>query len=112
VFAAYAHLKPGSLRVRRGNQVRTGQVLGKVGNTGNTSGPHLRFQLMNRPSFLDADGLPFVFDAFELDGRVPSLDAFLEADGTQAPVPIDRSVTSERRRRGLTNLEVMTFPGG
>jgi hypothetical protein len=110
VFAAYAHLKPGSILVRRGDAVRAGQVLGELGNSGNSGGPHLHFQLMNRPSFLGADGLPFVFRRFELDGRMPSLEVFIDADLAGTPVPIDRSLAGSFRRRGLTDLDVVTFP--
>jgi hypothetical protein len=112
VFAAYAHLRPGSLRVRRGDRVQAGQVLAELGNSGNTGGPHLHFQLMNGPSFLGADGLPFVFRRFQLDGRMPSLQAFIDADLAGTPVPFDRSVAGDVRRRGLTDLDVVTFPDG
>jgi Peptidase family M23 len=112
VFAGYAHLKPGSVRVHRGDRVRSGQVLGKLGNSGNTEGPHLHFEVMNRASIVDADGLPFTLDRFGLDGRVPSLEGFLDTDLAGTPVPIDRSVAGGFRNRGLTNLDVATFPGG
>jgi len=59
VFAAYAHLAPGSVRVHRGERVREGQLLGKLGNSGISTGPHLHFQLMNRPEPLDADAACF-----------------------------------------------------
>jgi hypothetical protein len=36
-----AHLRPGSVRVARGQQVRAGELVGEVGNSGNTSEPHL-----------------------------------------------------------------------
>ena len=45
VFAGYAHLKPGSVRVNRGQRVRPGQVIGKLGNSGNTTGPHLHWSV-------------------------------------------------------------------
>jgi Peptidase family M23 len=113
VFAAYAHLVRGSVRVHRGERVREGQVIGRLGNSGNTSGPHLHFQLMTRPSVLDADGLPFVLDRFRLDGRVPSLAALSAADAAPPPVPpvpIDRSAHGSFRDRGLTDLDVVTLP--
>jgi murein DD-endopeptidase MepM/ murein hydrolase activator NlpD len=74
-FALYAHLQPGSVRVSPGQTVQRGQVLGLVGNTGSSSEPHLHFHVMNRPSPLAANGLPYVFDRFRLDGRVPNLRA-------------------------------------
>jgi murein DD-endopeptidase MepM/ murein hydrolase activator NlpD len=76
-FALYAHLQPGSLRVKPGDRVQPGQVLGLVGNTGNSSEPHLHFHIADArggPSNLVADGLPYVFDAFALDGHVTGLD--------------------------------------
>ncbi len=112
VFAGYAHFKPGTVRVHRGEQVREGQVLGKLGNSGNSTGPHLHFQLMNRPSLADSDGLPFVIDRFRLYGRVPSLDALVDADREGTPVPIDPAGAGERRRRGLIDREIVGFRGG
>ena len=111
VFAAYAHLKPGSVRVRVGQRVRAGQVLGQLGNSGETSGPHLHFQLMTRPSVADSDGLPFVLDGFRLDGRLPSLRAFINTDLAGTPVPINRAAAGKRRRQGFIDLDVVTFPG-
>ena len=112
VFAAYAHLKPGSVRVRVGQRVRAGQVLGQLGNSGETSGPHLHFQLMTRPSVADSDGLPFVLDEFRLDGRLSSLQAFINADLAGIPVPINHAAAGKRRRQGFSDLDVVTFPRG
>jgi hypothetical protein len=111
VYAGYGHLEPGSLRVKPGQRVRSGDVLGLLGNSGNSTGPHLHFQLMTDPSFLDADGLPFVIDGFRLDGTVPSLEALLEADTAGTPMPIDTALAGPQRQRGITGLDVVTFPG-
>jgi pimeloyl-ACP methyl ester carboxylesterase len=110
IYVAYGHLKPGSVRVEAGQRVRTGEVIGKLGNSGNSTGPHLHMQLMTDPSFLASDGLPFVFDGFRLDGTVPSLDALLAADEDGTPMPIDTARAGARHRRGLTGLDVVTFP--
>lgn len=67
-YAFYAHLATRSVRVRRGQKVKTGQVLGLLGNTGNTDGPHLHFHVMNSPSPLQSSGLPFVFRGFQGQG--------------------------------------------
>ena len=67
---------------------------------------------MNRPSFLDADGLPFVMSAFRFDGSISSLDALLDADLAGTPMPIDPALAGDRHRRGVTGLDVVTFRSG
>ena len=69
-YALYAHLKPYSVTLQVGDVVTEGQKLGILGNAGNTTGPHLHFQVMDRPSALKANGLPFVFDCFVLSSTV------------------------------------------
>ncbi|HEY1599935.1 MAG TPA: DUF3887 domain-containing protein [Pirellulales bacterium] len=56
-FAVYAHLKPGSLRVRRGDKVRQGQVVALCGNSGNTSEPHLHFHLQDNALLQNGAGI-------------------------------------------------------
>ncbi len=67
-FAFYAHLQPGSLRVRKGDRVKRGQVLGLVGNSGNSTEPHLHFHLSDGPSPLGSEGIPYVHESFEVIG--------------------------------------------
>ena len=71
----YAHLKTGSVKVKPGDQLTTGQVIGSLGNTGNSDAPHLHFHVMSTPDPLRSDGLPFVISSFRLDSRVASPDA-------------------------------------
>jgi hypothetical protein len=70
-YALYAHLVPGSVVVTRGQQVRAGEVIGRVGHTGNSTAPHLHFQLMDSADPLRARGVPCAFAAYllERDGR-------------------------------------------
>jgi peptidase M23-like protein len=68
-FAFYAHLQPGSLRVKLGDKVRRGQVLGLVGNSGNSTEPHLHFHIENGSSPLGAEGLPYKLASFEVVGH-------------------------------------------
>lgn len=60
-YAAYAHAQRGSLQVKPGDRVRAGQRLGRVGNSGNTTEPHLHFHLMDGPDPDSARGIPFTW---------------------------------------------------
>jgi murein DD-endopeptidase MepM/ murein hydrolase activator NlpD len=77
-YAFYAHLQPGSIRVKTGDHVRVGQVLGLVGNSGNSNAPHLHFQISDRPSLLLSEGIPFVIDSFVHDGKTKTDEIPLE----------------------------------
>ncbi|MCL2236130.1 MAG: M23 family metallopeptidase [Defluviitaleaceae bacterium] len=60
-FSVCAHLLPRSITVRKGDRVTQGQVIAKCGNSGNTSEPHLHFQLQSSKSFFVSSGLPISF---------------------------------------------------
>lgn len=68
-FAFYAHMQPGSLRVKVGDRVKTGEVLGLVGNTGNSTEPHLHFDICDASSMLACEGLPYALASFEVTGK-------------------------------------------
>ena len=70
VYAMYAHLIKGSMTVKEGDTVKAGQQIAELGNTGNANASHLHFQLMNGPSLVNSDGLPYVIDGFDYDGQV------------------------------------------
>lgn len=63
-YAGYAHIIPGSFKVRVGDRVRKNQVLAKLGNSGNSSEPHLHFQIIDQASFLKSNGIPYGFAHF------------------------------------------------
>ena len=84
VFAFYAHLQKGSVNVSVGNHVKRGQVLAKLGNTGNTSAPHLHIHLMDGPSVIGSNGIPYLIDSFAYDGQV-SHEKFAAAPGLAGP---------------------------
>ena len=67
--AFYEHLKPGSVRVKAGDRVRRGQVLGALGFSGDTTGPHLHFHVADGDTPLGGEGVPFALDRFTLLGR-------------------------------------------
>jgi murein DD-endopeptidase MepM/ murein hydrolase activator NlpD len=63
VWAVYVHLQPGSIMVKTGDEVTKGQVIGKLGNSGNSTGPHLHFQLSDGPEITTSNSLPFWLDS-------------------------------------------------
>lgn len=87
-YALYAHLQPGSIKVRRGEKVHLGQVLGLVGDTGNSIVPHLHFQVTDRPSSLASNGLPYAISDFEMTGKSPGTEAFDQAESNGTPLPV------------------------
>jgi hypothetical protein len=110
-YALYAHMQPGSVRVNVGQRVERGQVLGLVGNTGISSGPHLHFQVMNSPggpSALESNGLPYVFDRFTLVSEVANINAVLLLG--DRPVLTPASPPPERANQYLRSGDVIDVP--
>ncbi len=74
VFAVYAHLQPGSAKLAKGARVNAGDTLGKLGSSGNSTEPHLHFQLCDKPGGLSCAGIPPSFSNIDLpftDGPRP-----------------------------------------
>lgn len=94
VYAFYAHLVPGSVAVQVGDTVTKGQIIGKLGNSGSSDGAHLHFHLMDAPSALVANSVPYVFDSYELTGQLPPLSELGPYYEGQLPMPIDTTVAS------------------
>lgn len=74
-FAYYAHLQPGSVRVKPGDRVKRGQWLAQIGNSGDAREPHLHFQVTDGPDILASEGLPHVFEryAMQREGGQPEV---------------------------------------
>jgi murein DD-endopeptidase MepM/ murein hydrolase activator NlpD len=87
-FAMYAHMQPGSIRVRKGDRVKLGQAIGLVGDSGNSVVPHLHFQVMAGNSSLSANGLPYEISAFRVTGKTDGTAAFDEAEEKGTPLAI------------------------
>ena len=66
VFAALVHFVPGSVAVEAGQSVATGDLLGRVGHSGNSTMPHLHLQLMDSNDPMTASGLPCAFRGYEV----------------------------------------------
>jgi murein DD-endopeptidase MepM/ murein hydrolase activator NlpD len=73
-YALYAHLKPGSIVVKPGELVKAGQPLARLGNSGNSDGPHLHLHIGNCPVALGMQGLPFHLASYEWVGNAGDPD--------------------------------------
>ena len=60
-YSLYAHLQPGSVGIRVGEQVKAGEVIGKLGSSGNSTEPHLHFHVCDKPDPLMCAGIPVNF---------------------------------------------------
>jgi hypothetical protein len=110
-YGLYAHMQPGSIRVRKGDQVKRGQVIGLVGNTGNSVAPHLHFHVMDGPSPLASNGLPYEIDSFTITAKSPGTSAFDEAEGKGVPLAVTR-MTSAQSVKDVLPLDqlIINFP--
>ncbi|HEX8934109.1 MAG TPA: peptidoglycan DD-metalloendopeptidase family protein [Pseudonocardiaceae bacterium] len=111
-YAFYAHLIKGSLRVKLGDKVTKGQVIAKLGNTGNANASHLHLQIMNGPSAIASPSIPYVIDSFDYQGPI-SPQRIYEADNylTGNFFGPDRHQTPEPRTNQLPMAwAIINFP--
>lgn len=69
-YGLLCHLKHDSIKVALGDEIKQGQVVGLCGNTGNTSEPHIHFQLQDGPYMHNSNGLPAQFSKIHVDGEL------------------------------------------
>lgn len=91
--------------MKKGERVRLGQTIARLGNSGNADAPHLHFHVMDANSPLAADGLPYVFRKFTVQGTLPGLGVLIDGKGWQ-PVP---GQASARQNELPTENEVIDF---
>lgn len=109
-YAMYAHLAPHSLTVHVGDHVKTGDKLGLLGNSGNTTGPHLHFQISNLPSTLDVTSLPFVIESMMLEGRVRLNLEEIDNDSIKGTaLPLDKELAKQLTRAMPLSRDVVDF---
>ncbi len=110
-YAFYAHMKPGSVKVKEGQKVKRGDHIGDLGSSGNSSAPHLHFHVMSGPSILGSPSVPYVFDSFVVNGITSDEGKAEKAmeDGGVAPIvksKFDGKHTEELPREGM----LIVFP--
>lgn len=111
VYSFYAHMQRGSLKVKLGDHVKAGDVIGLLGNTGNSTAPHLHFHLMDGPSPLNANGLPFVFPKFTTRGVMKMSDGDDDPIEKGAAAQIDATKRAGEHINQLPlNNDVVDFP--
>lgn len=98
-YSLLAHLQPNSIRVKVGDFVMQGQPIANCGNSGNTSEPHLHFQLQDNKSFFYSAGLPIQFDNISIETTVNynHFDARQAADCSRKDTHIARGQKVKNR---------------
>ena len=107
-FALYAHLQPGSFRVKLGDAVKAGQVLARVGNSGNSDAPHLHFHLVDAASPMGSEGIPYELETFTQLGVVAD-DPDLQDNGRILLAKTQEKPVIHQREFPVNNAAV-TFP--
>jgi hypothetical protein len=112
LFVNYAHMRPGSVKVKVGDKVKRGDQLGEVGNTGNSQAPHLHLHVMDGASPLASDGLPYVFDSFAITAvDEAGTDDFDRAEATGSPLTLAPRVPPQKLENALPlDLSVVDWP--
>jgi hypothetical protein len=110
-YALYAHMQPGSIKVRSGEKVHLGQVIGLVGDTGNSIVPHLHFQVTDGPSSLSSNGFPYEISEFQVTGTTAGTKAFDEAESNGTPLPVTPVVPPQAVKEAMPlDQLIINFP--
>jgi murein DD-endopeptidase len=104
-FAIYEHLIPGSLRLKPGDPVRKGQVIGQLGFSGDSTGPHLHLHVADAARPLLGEGVGYGFEAFALLGRYEDLGRL----GSSPWTPLAGLDPARRNELPASNV-VVRFP--
>jgi murein DD-endopeptidase MepM/ murein hydrolase activator NlpD len=88
-FAYYMHLQPGSLRVKAGDRVRRGQVLARIGASGDAREPHLHFEVTTSSKLLVGEGVPYLIDRYSSERSCGG-----SAEPHTLELPLDHSVVT------------------
>ena len=111
-FAFYAHLQTDNpIPLEIGQQLKKGETIAPLGNTGNSDSPHLHFHVMDSDDPLASNGLPFVFESMQFDGQVAAGPSFDAAATTGTPFELDTAGAGTRTAQSPLFRDVMTYAG-
>lgn len=99
--ALYAHVRRGSFTVREGDRVRAGQPVARCGNSGNSTEPHVHFQLMDGPDPDTARGVPFTWTGIGVPRNGEAFEAAEGTGRTEGALETDRTEGAEGAGAGL-----------
>ena len=120
-YAFYAHVKRGTFEVEVGEHVEHGQVIGHLGNSGNSTEPHLHFQMAREPTVFTTTNWPYEFTGFDVTGALSLEDRTVTDTPTSGPktnaLPLQFEVVTFRRRRRprralIHSVDGFTEPSG
>jgi hypothetical protein len=111
-YALYAHMQPGTIQVRVGERVAAGQLIGLVGNSGNSVAPHLHFQVNDRAASLGSNGLPYEIKDFQVTGKSAGTKAFDEAEEKGTPLAVTPISPAQQVKGGMPlDQLIISFKG-
>jgi hypothetical protein len=102
-YAIYAHMQPGSVRVKVGQRLKTGERIGLLGNSGNTTAPHLHFGIYDGPDPLTSNSVPLEIRQYRFQGNAGP------GGNTAGQITLMGKPRRERRSEPLIN-SVSEFP--
>lgn len=109
-YVFYAHMKPDSVLVKPGQYVHRGEIIGLVGNSGNSFSPHLQIDVTDGPLSLESNSVPYVFDQFDVAGQIADTARVNDDINNGQPIPLVHfkggTCTNELPQDGL----VVKFP--
>ena len=107
VYAFYAHLRKDSIQAKVGDKVKKGDEIARVGNSGNTSAPHLHLHLMDTPSPIGSAPIPYTYDQFKITGYIEP-DSFYEQEDLKK-VDAVQIPEEERKNQYPLDLNILEF---
>lgn len=109
-YAFYAHLQGGNPQgLAIGQELTRGEVVGQLGNSGNTDMPHLHFHIMDSPSPLASNGLPFLIETFTLEGTVPE-PALMDCMTASVSCEVSKAARTKMTAKSPLYRDVISIP--